>query len=101
MTLEAMAGKNPITHVGKLYNAAAFRLARRVVQELPEVRGCECYLVSEIGRPIQEPRFARLLVATADGRLASDLAARLQEIAAAEISGVGELWREFLAGAIN
>ena len=100
MTLEAMAGKNPITHVGKLYNAAAFRLARRVVEELPEVRGCECYLVSEIGRPIQEPRFARLLVGTTDGGLASDLAVRLQEMAAAEISGVGELWREFLADAL-
>ena len=26
MTLEALAGKNPVTHVGKLYNAAASRL---------------------------------------------------------------------------
>jgi S-adenosylmethionine synthetase len=99
MTIEAVAGKNPITHVGKLYNAAAFRLARRAVAESPEVTRCECFLVSEIGRPIDEPRFARLVVGTADGGLARDLAARLKAIAEEEIAGVVNLWREFLAGA--
>jgi S-adenosylmethionine synthetase len=99
MTIEASAGKNPITHVGKLYNAAASRLAQRVVDELPEVTSCECFLVSEIGQPIHAPGYARLVVGTADGGLAWGVAARLKEIAEEQIAGITNLWREFLSDA--
>src|SRR3989338_5119768 len=35
MSLEAASGKNPITHVGKLYNIAAHRSAQALVDEVP------------------------------------------------------------------
>ena len=35
MTLEAAAGKNPVTHVGKLYNVMANRIARALISEVP------------------------------------------------------------------
>ena len=35
MSLEAVAGKNPVTHVGKLYNLAASRIAHAVLAEMP------------------------------------------------------------------
>ena len=38
MTLESVAGKNPVTHVGKLYNLAAGLLAASLVEELPGVQ---------------------------------------------------------------
>jgi S-adenosylmethionine synthetase len=56
MTMESVAGKNPITHVGKLYNIAAGIIAQRIVDELPEVAGAECRLVSAIGCPIDDPQ---------------------------------------------
>lgn len=52
MTLEACAGKNPVTHVGKLYNVAASRLAAAIVAEIDAVTGAECVLVSQIGEPV-------------------------------------------------
>lgn len=68
MSLEAAAGKNPVSHVGLLYNAAARDAAERIVSSLSEVSRAECYLVSEIGRPVTEPSVAHLRLATHDDR---------------------------------
>jgi S-adenosylmethionine synthetase len=64
MTLEAAAGKNPVSHVGKLYNVAAGLMARQLVENLPGVSAAECTLVSQIGAPIDEPRLVGLRLAT-------------------------------------
>ncbi|MBD3404825.1 MAG: methionine adenosyltransferase [Candidatus Lokiarchaeota archaeon] len=56
MTLEAAAGKNPVSHVGKTYNVAASEIVERVVKEHPDIEQVYCYLVSQIGAPITEPQ---------------------------------------------
>ena len=55
MTLEATAGKNPITHTGKLYNLVANEISREITN-VPDISGADCYLVSQIGMPITEPQ---------------------------------------------
>jgi S-adenosylmethionine synthetase len=56
MSLEAAAGKNPVNHVGKLYNV----LAGRMSNEIHQIAGCEVYvkLLSQIGKPIDDPLMA-------------------------------------------
>jgi S-adenosylmethionine synthetase len=53
VTLESAAGKNPVTHVGKLYNLAAALIAQRLVDELPSVDKAQCVMASRIGGPLQ------------------------------------------------
>ncbi len=60
MTMESLAGKNPVTHVGKLYNLLAFLIADDLVRELPHVREAECLLASRIGHPIDDPAVLHL-----------------------------------------
>ncbi len=55
MSLEAAAGKNPITHVGKLYNITSNEIARKVVEEIPEIEEAYVYMVSQIGKPVNQP----------------------------------------------
>jgi S-adenosylmethionine synthetase len=55
MTLEAAAGKNPVSHVGKLYNVAAARIAAAVVQQAEGILDASCVLFSAIGQPIDQP----------------------------------------------
>ena len=100
MTLEASAGKNPITHVGKLYNAAASRLAAAIVAEVPEIVEAECHLVSEIGAPIDEPKLALIRVRNADSGLAQETDRSIRSIAEREIREIARLWEKFVAGAI-
>ncbi|KAB1193783.1 methionine adenosyltransferase [Haloferax sp. MBLA0076] len=64
MSLEATAGKNPLTHVGKLYNLLSLRIARRLHDELGATySGVE--LLSRIGDPVAEP-WAVDVVSTVD-----------------------------------
>jgi S-adenosylmethionine synthetase len=70
MTLEAAAGKNPISRVGKLHNVAANRLAAAVVANVAEIVEAYCHLASEIEARIDEPQLAYLQVRTAEARLA-------------------------------
>ena len=54
-TMEAWAGKNPNTHVGKIYSFAAQDLARRLNEEIPEIKEATVVLVGKIGSPINQP----------------------------------------------
>lgn len=56
MTIECAFGKNPVTHVGKLYNVAASLIAEDLVAGHPELASAECFLVSQIGHPIDQPQ---------------------------------------------
>lgn len=53
MNLEGANGKNPVYHVGKLYNLAAMRLARRLHEEFGGY--AEVHLVSATGQPLGQP----------------------------------------------
>ena len=63
MNMEAAAGKNPVTHVGKLYNIVAQQIAFALVQQIEEVSEAYCYLLSRIGRPVNEPALVDIRVA--------------------------------------
>ena len=56
MSMEGAAGKNPVYHVGKVYNLAATEAARRLHDEtgLPTT----VWLVSQSGRDLEDPWFA-------------------------------------------
>jgi S-adenosylmethionine synthetase len=60
MTMEAVAGKNPVNHVGKIYSIAANRIAREIHGEYPEFGGVGCLLVSRIGAPINDPQLVHM-----------------------------------------
>jgi len=100
MTLEAMAGKNPITHVGKLYSAAANHLANSLVSEVPGLSEAECHLLSQIGRPIDKPRAIHLRIKCDEGTLSPGTEDKIRIIAEREIARIPELWEGFLAAAV-
>lgn len=55
MSLEAVAGKNPVSHVGKLYNALAWEMARAIIVEVEGVEDATVQLLSRIGQPVDRP----------------------------------------------
>ncbi|KOX53175.1 MULTISPECIES: methionine adenosyltransferase [Streptomyces] len=68
MNLEGASGKNPVYHVGKLYNIAALRLARRLNEATGE--HAEVHLVSTTGQRLDQPW--RVLVRLAAGEVEID-----------------------------
>lgn len=88
MTIESIAGKNPVTHVGKLYNFAAGLIAEQVVRAIPNVRNAECRIVSAIGCPIDEPELVEVRVAADPAIGNSGLAHEIERITRAELQEI-------------
>jgi S-adenosylmethionine synthetase len=55
---EAAAGKNPVSHVGKIYNLLTHRIAKQVHENVPQVEEAYIWLLSQIGKPIDQPAIA-------------------------------------------
>jgi S-adenosylmethionine synthetase len=56
MSLEAVAGKNPVSHVGKVYNVLAHRISKRIYDELERIEEVYTRILSRIGEPINTPQ---------------------------------------------
>ncbi|MEM2252720.1 MAG: methionine adenosyltransferase, partial [Candidatus Bathyarchaeia archaeon] len=52
---EAAAGKNPVSHVGKIYNLLTHKIANRIYEEIGLVKEVYVWMLSKIGRPINQP----------------------------------------------
>ncbi len=68
MSLEASAGKNPVNHVGKIYNLLSILIAQDVVKESGgNVKEAHVRILSQIGKPVDEPQVAGLQLLPAPG----------------------------------
>ena len=101
MSLEAMAGKNPVSHVGKIYNVLARHVAEAIISTMPQVSAAQCYMVSEIGKPVATPAITHVRLAVRDGRPVSRLKHAVGEIVSRELQGTAALVDRFVAGTIE
>jgi S-adenosylmethionine synthetase len=60
MSIEGAAGKNPVSHTGKLYNLLALRIAAACAAHLPAVNAAACLMVSRIGQPLDDPQLVQI-----------------------------------------
>jgi S-adenosylmethionine synthetase len=98
MSLEAAAGKNPISHTGKLYNLLAQRMAQALAREATGVEEAHCLLLSRIGSPISEPQAIDIRLRLTDPRSLEAVRGSVVDIARAQLECASELWRDVLAG---
>ncbi len=94
MTLEAAAGKNPVSHVGKIYSAVANIIAERVTKEVEDIEETYVYLVSQIGKPITEPQACDVKVRTK--RDIKGIEEIIKKIADEEIAKIPEIWKGYV-----
>jgi S-adenosylmethionine synthetase len=64
---EAAAGKNPVAHVGKIYNVLAHVLAEQIHRNVKGLREVTVWLTSQIGRPVSSPQFVMVEVYLVQG----------------------------------
>lgn len=64
---EAAAGKNPVSHPGKVYNVLSHVLAQRIYHQVPGISEVYVWLCSQIGSPLDQPLVAAAQVALAPG----------------------------------
>ncbi|MDR1820769.1 MAG: methionine adenosyltransferase [Methanobrevibacter sp.] len=67
MSMEATSGKNPINHVGKIYNILSNQMARDIVNDVEGVKQVNIMILSQIGRAIDQPKAATSQLILDDG----------------------------------
>ena len=77
---EAAAGKNPVSHVGKICNVLAHRIANRIYTEVAGVQEVYVWLCSQIGAPLDRPQVATAQIATASGVRLARLRGRVADV---------------------
>lgn len=64
---EAAAGKNPISHVGKIYNLLTYKIANEICLQVSGIEEVYVWMLSKIGQPIDQPAIAVVQFITEPG----------------------------------
>ncbi|MFB6101301.1 MAG: methionine adenosyltransferase [Haloplanus sp.] len=101
MSMEATSGKNPVNHIGKIYNLLSTRIAEQVVDEVDGIRDLRVRLLSQIGRPIDRPHVADTFVVTEDDVALADIEADIEAIVDRELADVTDVTQDVIDGDIR
>lgn len=99
MTMEAIAGKNPVNHVGKIYNVLAQRAASEIA-ELDGVIEANVTFVSKIGAPISQPLLRGVRI-SGDLQLTPELESQVDSILNYMLESTDQLVEEFVKGKLS
>lgn len=100
MSLEATAGKNPVSHVGKIYNALASIIASDIYNKVHGLREVYVSLLSQIGRPIDLPLVASVKVIP-ESTLTANMKSEIAGIVDQHLENINKLKDLFLSGSIS
>jgi S-adenosylmethionine synthetase len=101
MSMEATSGKNPVNHIGKIYNLLSTEIARSVVEDVDGIRQVQVRLLSQIGRPIDEPHVADATVVTEEGVAVSDVEPAVTAAIDEELANVTGVTRRVIDGELS
>lgn len=98
MSTEAAAGKNPISHVGKIYNLLAHRIADQVYKEVPGIREVYIWLCSQIGQPIDQPLIASAQLVLRPNLPLSSISDEVKAVIERELANIYEFTQRLAQG---
>jgi len=98
MGTEAAAGKNPVSHVGKIYNVLAHKIAREIYEKIEGTREVTVFLLSRIGTPIDRPQMSTAQVLLERGKKVRDVIGPVEKIFQREFSAINRFCSELSKG---
>ncbi len=102
MSLEASAGKNPVNHVGKIYNLLGNLIASDIVKETGgNVKEVHVRILSQIGKPVDQPQVASLQILPAEGVKLSAVKSTAEGVANGWMDQIDTIPRRLLTGKLT
>jgi methionine adenosyltransferase (EC 2.5.1.6) len=98
---EAAAGKNPVSHVGKIYNVLTYKIAQHVYEEVPEVEEVYIWLLSKIGSPIDQPTVAAAQVIMKGDNSLDKVRHEISDVLNYELENIDKFCMELAQGKIQ
>jgi S-adenosylmethionine synthetase len=88
MSTEAAAGKNPVSHVGKIYNLLAHEMAGRIHSSVQGIEEVSVWLCSQIGRPLADPWSVAVELIPVAGARVVDLEPAIRDAVQVQFEGL-------------
>jgi S-adenosylmethionine synthetase len=101
MSMEATSGKNPINHIGKIYNLLSAQIAHECVTKVDGIEEMYVRLLSQIGKPIDMPLVASIQVLPKSGVKLKDINADIQEIVDDQLANVTSITEKVIEGKLK
>ena len=97
MSMEATSGKNPVNHVGKIYNVLANKIANDVVSDVNGIKQMHIMLLTQIGSPINEPT-ASIQVILDDGLKLEDVEEDIENVINRNLDNIRDITQLVIEG---
>jgi S-adenosylmethionine synthetase len=95
---EAAAGKNPISHVGKIYNILSYKLADEIYKKVTGLKEVYVWLVSKIGLPIDQPAMIATQVILKDKNYLKDVYKEIEETINNQLENINKFCMDLATG---
>ena len=84
-----------------LNSIVANRVAERIVSEADEVEEVYCFMVSQIGKPVDEPQSVEVKLSLPSEALLPAVTPQVSQIIESTLAEMTTLWKEVLEGGIS
>ncbi len=95
---EAAAGKNPVSHVRKIYGVLTHQLANKLHTQIPALQEVVVWLCSRIGAPIDQPQMISVHVHLQAGITLADVIAPIHQTVQQELARMALFCHELAEG---
>jgi S-adenosylmethionine synthetase len=97
---EAAAGKNPVSHVGKIYNTLTHKIAGEVYKNVSGLEEVYIWLLSQIGNPIDQPAIAAAQVVMKGPNSFDSVKKEIEEVVNCELENISKFTMDLARGKI-
>lgn len=101
MSMEATSGKNPINHIGKIYNLLATQVAQESVRQIEGIDELHVRLLSQIGKPIDHPFVASAQYIPAAGADTARIEKEIEAIIDESLANITSITERVIKGDIK
>lgn len=95
---EAAAGKNPVSHVGKIYTVLTHRLASEILENVLGVSEVYVWLGSRIGSPVDQPAMASAQLILDPGCALPDIQPAVESVIRRGLENMGDFIERLIRG---
>ncbi len=101
MSMEAASGKNPINHIGKIYNLLSTEIAQEACTKVDGITEMYVRLLSQIGHPIDHPLVASVQVIPAEGADFGSISRDVEEIVNNRLANISSITERVIKGELK
>jgi S-adenosylmethionine synthetase len=101
MSMEATSWKNPINHIGKIYNLLSTQIATECVKKVDGIDEMYVRLLSQIGKPIDQPLVASVQVLPQCGIKLKDINGEILSIVDEKLAMVTQVTEKVIRGELK